>query len=93
MLSTPEPYFGRGGNPVAALYIWNGGLGIWGAIAGNLALITGAGVLAIVIGVAVLLARRRERGPRLKQPGDVLGRWLEDDMCAQRGETVRFEGS
>ena len=23
----------------------------------------------------------------------VLGRWLEDDMCAQRGETVRFEGS
>ncbi|WAL41587.1 prolipoprotein diacylglyceryl transferase [Brevibacterium sp. BRM-1] len=33
VLSTPEPYFGRGGNPVAALYIWNGGLGIWGAVA------------------------------------------------------------
>jgi prolipoprotein diacylglyceryl transferase len=26
-------YFGPGGNPVAALYIWQGGLGIWGAIA------------------------------------------------------------
>lgn len=25
-------YFGAGKDPVAALYIWNGGLGIWGAI-------------------------------------------------------------
>ncbi len=30
----------------------------------------------LLFGVAVLLARRRERGPRLKQPRDVLGRWL-----------------
>ena len=26
-------YFGDGGNPVEALYIWRGGLGVWGAIA------------------------------------------------------------
>ncbi|GAA2801478.1 prolipoprotein diacylglyceryl transferase [Crossiella cryophila] len=26
-------YFGPDGNPIEALYIWNGGLGIWGAIA------------------------------------------------------------
>jgi prolipoprotein diacylglyceryl transferase len=26
-------YFGPGGDPVAALYVWNGGLGIWGAVA------------------------------------------------------------
>ena len=26
-------YFGPGGNPVQALYVWQGGLGIWGAIA------------------------------------------------------------
>jgi prolipoprotein diacylglyceryl transferase len=26
-------YFGHGNNPVTALYIWQGGLGIWGAIA------------------------------------------------------------
>jgi prolipoprotein diacylglyceryl transferase len=29
-------YFGKGGDPVGALEIWNGGLGIWGAIAGGL---------------------------------------------------------
>ncbi len=28
-------YFGEGGDPVAALQIWNGGLGIWGAIMGG----------------------------------------------------------
>jgi len=26
-------YFGRNGDPMAALYVWQGGLGIWGAIA------------------------------------------------------------
>ncbi len=25
-------YFGEGKNPVTALYVWRGGLGIWGAI-------------------------------------------------------------
>ncbi|MPZ60656.1 MAG: prolipoprotein diacylglyceryl transferase [Propionibacteriales bacterium] len=28
-----ELYFGDGGRPIEALYIWRGGLGIWGAIA------------------------------------------------------------
>ncbi len=33
VITTPEPYWGAEGNPVRALYIWEGGLGIWGAIA------------------------------------------------------------
>ena len=33
VLTDPEHYFGEGGDPIAALYIWRGGLGIWGAIA------------------------------------------------------------
>lgn len=33
VITTPEPYFGKGGHPLRALYIWEGGLGIWGAIA------------------------------------------------------------
>ncbi|KAE8765456.1 prolipoprotein diacylglyceryl transferase [Georgenia thermotolerans] len=33
VFTTPEPYFGPGGNPWNAFAIWNGGLGIWGAVA------------------------------------------------------------
>ncbi|WP_222193603.1 prolipoprotein diacylglyceryl transferase [Modestobacter italicus] len=33
VLTTPEPYFGEGGDPLRAFAIWDGGLGIWGAIA------------------------------------------------------------
>lgn len=32
VITTPEKYFGANGNPIEALYIWQGGLGIWGAI-------------------------------------------------------------
>lgn len=32
VLTTPGPYFGDGGSPVDALKIWEGGLGIWGAV-------------------------------------------------------------
>jgi prolipoprotein diacylglyceryl transferase len=32
VISSPQAYFGEGGDPVSALYIWEGGLGIWGAI-------------------------------------------------------------
>ncbi|WP_291377964.1 prolipoprotein diacylglyceryl transferase [Demequina sp.] len=33
VISTPGPYFGDGGNPIDAFKIWEGGLGIWGAVA------------------------------------------------------------
>jgi prolipoprotein diacylglyceryl transferase len=33
VITTPEPYFGSGGDPLKAFAIWEGGLGIWGAIA------------------------------------------------------------
>lgn len=32
VLTSPQAYFGKGGDPVAALYIWRGGLGIPGAV-------------------------------------------------------------
>ena len=63
-------YFGEGKNPVTALYIWRGGLGVWGAIA--------MGALGVVIGA-------RLRGIRLlpvldaMAPGvliaQAMGRW------------------
>jgi len=33
VVTTPEPYWGKNGHPVDALKIWQGGLGIWGAVA------------------------------------------------------------
>jgi prolipoprotein diacylglyceryl transferase len=33
VLTDPELYFGEGKSPITALYIWRGGLGLWGAIA------------------------------------------------------------
>lgn len=33
VITTPQPYFGENGQPLDALKIWQGGLGIWGAIA------------------------------------------------------------
>ncbi|MGC1208784.1 MAG: prolipoprotein diacylglyceryl transferase family protein, partial [Ornithinimicrobium sp.] len=33
VISSPRPYFGENGNPIDALKIWEGGLGIWGAVA------------------------------------------------------------
>jgi prolipoprotein diacylglyceryl transferase len=35
VVTDPELYFGAGREPIEALYIWEGGLGIWGAIAGG----------------------------------------------------------
>ncbi|MDA2962265.1 MAG: prolipoprotein diacylglyceryl transferase [Actinomycetota bacterium] len=33
VISSPDSYFGKEGNPLDAFKIWQGGLGIWGAIA------------------------------------------------------------
>ncbi len=33
VISSPDAYFGPGGDPARALRIWEGGLGIWGAVA------------------------------------------------------------
>src|SRR3712207_1824588 len=35
VITSPAPYFGADGDPIRALYIWEGGLGIWGAISGG----------------------------------------------------------
>jgi prolipoprotein diacylglyceryl transferase len=32
VITSPQEYFGAGGEPLRALYIWEGGLGIWGAV-------------------------------------------------------------
>ncbi|WP_110238648.1 prolipoprotein diacylglyceryl transferase [Nocardioides gilvus] len=45
VITDHQLYFGEGANPIEALYVWRGGLGIWGAIA--------LGALGIVIGARI----------------------------------------
>lgn len=33
VITSPRAYFGKGGHPIEVLYIWKGGLGIWGGVA------------------------------------------------------------
>jgi prolipoprotein diacylglyceryl transferase len=53
VLTDYELYFGAGRHPVDALKIWNGGLGVWGAIAGG------------ALGAYVVARRRGIRFPAL----------------------------
>jgi prolipoprotein diacylglyceryl transferase len=53
-----KTYFGAGGRPIEALYVWNGGLGIWGAV--------------FLGGVGAWIACRR-RGIPLPAFGDAVG--------------------
>ncbi len=82
VLSTPQPYFGAGGNPVDALKIWEGGLGIWGAVA--------------LGGVGAWIACRR-RGLRLPPVADAmapgiviaqaigrLGNWFNNELYGRQ---------
>ena len=58
VITSPKAYFGSGGHPIEALYIWRGGLGIWG------------GVLAGAIGAWVVC---RRRGVPFARFADALG--------------------
>jgi prolipoprotein diacylglyceryl transferase len=63
-------YFGEGGSPIEALYLWRGGLGVWGAIA--------MGALGVYLGA-------RRKGIRMRPLADAcapglllaqaIGRW------------------
>ena len=66
----PEIYFGSGRDPVNALYIWNGGLGIWGAI--------GLGALGAWIGARRSGASFRDLAGALAPAlplAQAIGRW------------------
>ncbi|MFD5830316.1 prolipoprotein diacylglyceryl transferase [Lentzea sp. NPDC060358] len=73
-----QPYFGPGGNPVKALYIWEGGMGVWGAIAfGAL----GGWIGARRAGVALPpLADAAAPGILLGQGIGRLGNWFNNEV-------------
>ncbi|HEY8729520.1 MAG TPA: prolipoprotein diacylglyceryl transferase family protein, partial [Acidothermaceae bacterium] len=57
VITDPELYFKKGEHPIHALYVWRGGLGIWGAVA--------LGAVGAWIGC-------RRRGVRLQDFADAL---------------------
>jgi prolipoprotein diacylglyceryl transferase len=57
VITSPDAYFGSGGNPVDAFKIWEGGLGIWGAIS---------------LGVLGAWLRYRQLGKRMQLPNFAL---------------------
>ena len=78
VITDPELYFGAGRDPVRALYIWDGGLGIWGAVA--------LGALGAWIGC-------RSRGIRLSAYADALAPGLAVAQAIGRWGQLRQPGT
>jgi prolipoprotein diacylglyceryl transferase len=78
LISSPQAYFGSGGDPVRALYIWEGGLGIWGAVAGGA---LGAWLAARQLGLPLsVLAESLAPGLPVGQAIGRLGNWFNNEL-------------
>lgn len=78
VLSSPQAYFGAGGDPVKALYIWEGGLGIWGAVAGGA---VGAWLACRQLGMPfTFVADCIAVGLPLAQAVGRLGNWFNNEL-------------
>ncbi len=78
VLTTPEPYFGAGGHPLDAFKIWNGGLGIWGAVAGGA---LGAWIACRRIGIPLsMVADALAPGLPLAQAIGRWGNWFNNEL-------------
>ncbi|MGW4212397.1 prolipoprotein diacylglyceryl transferase [Lentzea sp. NPDC004789] len=78
VITTWQPYFGPGGDPISALYLWHGGMGVWGAIAlGAL----GAWIGARRAGVSLApMADAAAPGIALAQGIGRLGNWFNNEV-------------
>jgi prolipoprotein diacylglyceryl transferase len=78
VITSYQPYFGHGGHPVEALYIWRGGLGIWGAVAlGGVGAWIGARRLGILLPP---LADALAPGIVLAQAIGRWGNWFNNEL-------------
>jgi phosphatidylglycerol---prolipoprotein diacylglyceryl transferase len=78
VLTDPELYFGKGRDPVEALYIWRGGLGVWGAIALGC---VGGWIACRVHGIRFpALADAAAPGIALAQALGRLGNWFNQEL-------------
>ncbi|MEH1099337.1 prolipoprotein diacylglyceryl transferase [Micromonospora sp. CPCC 205561] len=82
VITSPEKYFGTGGDPLKALAIWEGGLGIWGAVAGGA---VGAWLAARQLGIPfAVVADALAPGLPLAQAVGRLGNWFNNELYGGR---------
>lgn len=80
VITSPEGYFGSApdASPIKALYIWNGGLGIWGAVAGGA---VGAWIACRRMGVPLtFVADALAPGLPVAQAIGRLGNWFNNEL-------------
>ncbi|MDR1189342.1 MAG: prolipoprotein diacylglyceryl transferase [Bifidobacteriaceae bacterium] len=78
VITSPEAYFGPGGNPWAAFAIWQGGLGVWGSIAlGAVGAAIGARRVGVPLSVA---ADALAPGIAVGQAIGRLGNWFNQEL-------------
>ncbi|MDO3704700.1 prolipoprotein diacylglyceryl transferase [Micromonospora sp. C28SCA-DRY-2] len=82
VITSPEKYFGTGGDPMKAFAIWEGGLGIWGAVAGGA---LGAWIAARQLGIPfAVVADALAPGLPLAQAVGRLGNWFNNELYGGR---------
>jgi prolipoprotein diacylglyceryl transferase len=78
VITSPQDYFGSGGSPIHAFYIWEGGLGIWGAVAGGA---VGAWIAARQLGLPLtVFADALAPGLVLAQGIGRFGNWFNNEL-------------
>jgi prolipoprotein diacylglyceryl transferase len=78
VITSPEKYFGAGGDPMKAFAIWEGGLGIWGAVAGGA---VGAWLAARQLGIPFgVIADALAPGLPLAQAVGRFGNWFNNEL-------------
>lgn len=81
VITSPDRYFGPDGNPWLALRIWEGGLGIWGAVALGA---VGAVIACRRLGIRIpVLADAVAPGILLAQGIGRLGNWFNSELFGQ----------
>lgn len=82
VITSPEKYFGAGGDPMKAFAIWEGGLGIWGAVAGGA---IGAWIAARQLGIPLaVVADALAPGLPLAQAIGRFGNWFNNELFGGR---------
>src|SRR3954470_8224888 len=78
VITSPQDYFGDGGHPIRVLMIWEGGLGIWGAVAGGA---LGAWLAARQLGLPLsVFADALAPGLPVAQAIGRFGNWFNNEL-------------